>query len=88
MVDIGAPNGQSLRVGEYPDAKRFAFSGDSPGLDFCGNGRGSNTISGAFVVWELETEGDRVVRLAIDFIQRGDGRPPLRGKIRINSAFE
>jgi predicted Zn finger-like uncharacterized protein len=88
-LDIGAPNGQFLQVREYQGAKRFAFSGNSPGLDFSGKGRGSNTVAGEFVVWELELDGDRVVRLAIDFIQRSEGRgPPLSGRIRINSSLQ
>jgi S1-C subfamily serine protease len=88
MADIGAPRGQSLTVREYPDAKRFAFSDDSPGLDFRGKGRGSNKLNGEFVVWELETKGDEIVHLAIDFIQRSNGKAPLHGKIRFQSAFE
>jgi hypothetical protein len=85
---IGAPTGQSLTVGEYPNAKRFAFSGDSPGLDFYGQGRGSNKLSGEFVVWELEMKGDDIIHLAIDFTQRSNGKSPLHGKIRFHSAFE
>jgi S1-C subfamily serine protease len=88
ILSIGAPKDKTLKVGEYPNAKRFAFSDDSPGLDFMGKGRGSNMISGEFVVWELETKGDQIVKLAIDFVQRGDGKPPLKGTIRINSSFE
>lgn len=87
-VDIGSGKGEAFAVGEYQGAKRFAFSGESPGLDFSGNGRGSNMLTGAFAVWEYEVTGDKVVRLAIDFTQRSDGKPPLNGKIRFNSAFE
>jgi S1-C subfamily serine protease len=88
-LEVGAPNGQFLQVREYQGAKRFAFSGDSPGLDFSGKGRGSNRLAGEFVVWELELDGDRVVRLAIDFIQRSEERgPPLYGRIRINSSLQ
>ncbi|MBI2805716.1 MAG: trypsin-like peptidase domain-containing protein [Planctomycetes bacterium] len=86
---IGAPNGQFLQIGEYQDAKRFAFSGASPGLDFFGKGRGSNRVAGEFVVWELEFNGDQVTRLAIDFVQRSEERgPPLRGRVRVNSTLE
>jgi hypothetical protein len=63
----GAPAKQFLTVGEYPGAKRHAFSGDSPGLEFGGKGRGSNTLTGAFVVWELAVKDNKVVKLAIDF---------------------
>lgn len=87
-LQIGAPRNQTLKVGEYPNAKRFAFSGESPGLDFFGKGRGSNQLTGEFVVWEMEVNGNQVVKLAIDFVQRSDGKPPLTGKIRFNSGLE
>lgn len=88
-LDIGAPNGEFLKVGEFLNAKRFAFSGDSPGLDFNGKGRGSNRIAGEFVVWEIEVQDNQIVRLAIDFVQRSEEKgPPVQGKLRINSNFE
>jgi predicted Zn finger-like uncharacterized protein len=86
---IGAPNGQFLMVGEYTDAKRWVFSGASPGLEFSGKGRGANQINGEFVVWELEVDGNQIVRCAIDFVQRSDNRTaPLTGSLRINSNFQ
>src|SRR4029453_4673997 len=88
-IDIGAPDGQFLQVGEYQGAKRYAFSGNSPGIDFRGQGRGSNTIAGSFVVWEIEFDGNQPPRLAIDFVQRSEKvGPPLSGSLRINSTFE
>jgi hypothetical protein len=88
MVDFGAPGGQFLAVGEYDRARRFAFSDDAPGIDFHGKGRASNRIAGKFVVWELEIEGNAIVRLAIDFVQRSEEtKPPLYGAIRINSHY-
>jgi len=89
MIWIGAPRGKFLEVGEYADAKRYAFSDDSPGIDFTGNGRGSNQIVGKFAVWEIELKGNEVVRLAIDFVQHCERtQPPLYGMIRFNSNFE
>src|SRR5262249_327739 len=61
ILMIGAPKDKMLKVGEYRDAKRFAFSGESPGLDFFGKGRGSNMLTGEFAVWELEMKGDKIV---------------------------
>jgi S1-C subfamily serine protease len=88
-LNIGAPNGESLKPGEYRGAKRFAFSGAAPGLDFSGKGRGSNKIAGEFVVWELELADGRITRLAIDFVQHSEEKgPPLRGKLRFNSTLE
>jgi hypothetical protein len=88
-LEVGARAGQFLQPGEYLGAKRYAFSGNAPGLDFFGQGRVNNTLAGEFVVWELEMNGDQVVRLAIDFVQRSEGKgQPLNGKVRINSTFQ
>jgi hypothetical protein len=85
---FGAGQGRNLGVGEYRDAKRQPFSGESPGIEFSGNGRGCNMISGEFRVWELETRGNAVVRVAVDFVQRCEGKmPPLVGMLRYNSTF-
>jgi len=88
-LDVGAPRGQFLQTGEYRDAKRFTSGGESPGLSFSGKGRGSNTLSGEFVVWELEVADGQITRLAVDFVQRSEGKgAPLTGKLRFNSNFE
>jgi hypothetical protein len=92
MCEIGAPKDKLLKVGEYTDAQRYSFSGDSPGLEFSGKGRGVNKLTGEFAVWELEFKGDQVTKLAIDFVQRatvGKGKEAsLTGKLRFNSSFE
>jgi|GEM_PF-1589230 len=89
-VQIGAPRGQFLAKKEYQGAKRYAFSDTAPGLDVTGPGRGSGTVFGAFVVWELEMQGNNITRLAIDFVQRSERptNPPLTGKIRWNSKLQ
>jgi hypothetical protein len=85
---FGAPPGQSLQAGEYLDAKRHPFAGDSPGIEFTGFGRGCNEISGKFRVWEFEMKGTEISRLAIDFIQRCEkNKPPLYGSIRFKSTY-
>jgi hypothetical protein len=87
-LNLGGPGNRFLEVGEYEGAKRFPFSGDAPGLEFFGKGRGANKLSGKFVVWEIEVKGNQVVRLAVDFIQRcEETMPPLYGSLRINSSF-
>lgn len=94
MVDgwhlaVAAPDKQALGVGEYPDATRFPFNRTSPGLSFSGKGRGLNTLTGAFAIWELEISNGKVTKLAIDFEQEAaPGKPKLTGKVRINSDFE
>ena len=85
---FGGPGKTFLTAREYHDAKRLPFSGESPGIEIMGNGRGCNTIAGQFVVWELATKGNEVVRVAIDFVRRCDGKgPPFYGKVRMNSNF-
>lgn len=79
----------ALKVEKYENAKRFGAHGDSPGLDFMGNGWGSSQAGGRFVVWELEEKDGQVIRLAIDFIRRSETREPgLVGMLRINSTLE
>jgi hypothetical protein len=88
-VEFGAPRGLPLEANHYPNAKRFGFHDDSPGIDFSGQGMGFNRIKGSFVVWEIETREGRVTKLAIDFIQFGEERPPpLTGSVRFNSSLE
>jgi hypothetical protein len=85
---FGGPSNQFLEAKEYLDAKRHGFSGEAPGLAISGNGRGANMIDGKFAVWEFAFKNNEVLRLAIDFSQQSDSKPPaFYGKIRINSNF-
>ena len=79
-LNLSAGQNRTLDVGEYRDAKRQPFSGESPGIEFSGNCRGSNTLSGEFRIWELEMKGDQVIRLAVDFVPavRGEDAPARR----------
>ncbi len=47
-LNLLASQNRTLDVGEYREAKRQPFCGESPGIEFSGNGRGSNTLSGEF----------------------------------------
>lgn len=90
-LTISAPKGETLEAKEYPKAMRAAFAEKGlAGLDFSGDGRGSNTLSGRFVVWEIEMDNTTLKSLAVDFIQHSEGKTdtPLVGSIRINSKFE
>ena len=84
------PHGQSLAVGHYDGAIRFPFNENAPGMDITGHGRGSNTVAGSFVIWELEFEGNNVKKLAIDFIFHSENEraPPIYGMLRYNSSLE
>jgi hypothetical protein len=88
-IEFAAPRGGTLQVGNYPGARRYPFHDEAPGIAFGGNGRGCNEIAGHFVVWELEVQGNRVVRLAIDFVQHCErAGPPLTGSVRFNSSLQ
>jgi len=88
-LEIAPPEKGKLKVGEYTGAKRYAFNDDAPGLNFSGMGRGANDIAGKFVIWELETKGETVTKLAVDFYQLSEGKgPPLYGALRFNSSLK
>ena len=75
-------------MGAYENAVRAPFHGNQPGLELSGSGRGCNTLSGRFVVLELQTDAQGVLtRLAVDFEQHCEGpqAPPLFGSLRVNS---
>lgn len=85
-LNLSGPGDEALQIREYRQAKRFPFNKQEPGLDFSGDGRGNNTLTGEFRVWEIEMEGDNVRRLAVDFVQRSG--PPLFGVLRFNSTLQ
>jgi hypothetical protein len=87
-LDFAAPLGQSLRVGDYDGATRFPFQADTrPGLDVSGHGRGCNTLTGRFRVYEVQFDGaGKVISFAADFEQHCEGgASALFGAIRYNS---
>jgi hypothetical protein len=81
------PNGAPLAVGNYPNAARDPFNGDSPGLDIDRKGFGCNTVCGSFQIseWETDTNGN-LLQLAMTFTQYCECFPaPLTGEIRYQS---
>ena len=88
-IEFAPGKGKNLQPGEYLGARRFPFNDESPGINFSGNGRGCNTIAGLFRVWEIEVQGDQVIRLAVDFVQYCEEKgPPLYGMLRFNSKYQ
>jgi len=72
-----------LTVGVYENAFRFPFNDPLPGLDFSGNGRGCNTLTGRFRIFDIEIVNTQVTRLIADFEQHCEGgSSALRGSIR------
>jgi hypothetical protein len=86
-VDIAAPQGQPLAVGSYTGAVRYPFNPPGSGLSISGDGRGCNTLTGAFDVNELSyaPTGELLVFDAT-FEQHCEGGPAaLFGRIRIEN---
>jgi len=86
-MDLKAPAGQQLAVGNYPEATRAPFSGAGAGIDIGGNGRGCNTIEGSFVVADVAFGPHGYVeRLDATFEQHCEGGDPaLRGRVVIGN---
>jgi hypothetical protein len=91
-LDFAAPDNVELTVGLYTGATRFPFQqiyGSGPGLSFTGNGRGDNTLRGAFNILDVSYAPDgTVLTFAADFIQFDEGNESWwsAGAIRYNYA--
>jgi hypothetical protein len=57
-LNLTAPTDAQLTVGVYSNAARFPDEGSSGGLDFYGNGRGNNSLTGSFTIWEFSHAED------------------------------
>jgi hypothetical protein len=86
-MELRAPLGTKLAVGDYPEATRAPFSGAGAGIDIGGNGRGCNTIKGSFVVADVAFGPHGYVeRLDATFEQHCEGREDaLRGRVVIGN---
>lgn len=88
QVVFDAPDGGSLAPGLYDLATRYPFNASGePGLAVSGSGRGCNTLSGWFLIRQIEWKPDGTPsRLAADFHQRCDSATAaLRGSVHVNS---
>jgi len=83
-ADFEAPASDILAPGLYRHAARYPFNDDAPGLDFTGNGRGCNEITGSFRVLRARFgPGGALRSFAVRFTQRCDGgKGVLRGDLR------
>jgi hypothetical protein len=77
---FGAPSRRFLEVGGYGGAG--GADGPNPVSPYMTPG-GGRRFRGEFVVWECEVRGQRIIRLAIDFIGGG-----CFGSLRVNSLFQ
>lgn len=89
FLDFAAANEALLSAGIYLDAMRFPFQDPGhPGLNVSGNGRGSNTLTGQFTVFDVNFSGSTVTRFAAAFEQHSEGNTPaLIGWVMFNSTF-
>jgi hypothetical protein len=87
-LDLVPIAGTLLLPGNYPSAQRWPFqSPKRPGLDISGDGRGCNTLSGKFTVYEATFDsGGNATAFAADAEQHCEGAvPALHVRVRINS---
>ncbi len=83
--DFEAPSGDVLAPGTTFDATRYPFNGNGAGMDWSGNGRGCNTITGTFTVNKIAVslDGTSMKYVSLDFVQHCEGgTAALHGKIR------
>jgi hypothetical protein len=75
------------QVGYYDDVTRWPFMGNGAGLDLTGHGRGNNTLSGFFEVYEAVYDGGRLISFAADFTLYEEQNPSKWniGSVRYNS---
>ena len=87
-LDLQQAGGGLLKVGEYKNAVRYPFNSNVNGINFSGSGRGCNTLTGSFKVYDVayDTAG-QLLRLSADFTQHCEGgQPALNGRVRYHSA--
>jgi hypothetical protein len=81
--------GATLTPGNYPSAQRWPFqSPKRPGLSISGDGRGCNSLTGRFTVYEATFDSaGQIFAFAADAEQHCEGAAPaLRARVRINSS--
>jgi hypothetical protein len=87
-LNLAAANNVLLQPGAHEDAQRWPFhAAGHPGLDFSGDGRGCNSLTGRFDVLELVRDAAGIItQLAANFEQHCEGGlPALFGQVRYNS---
>ena len=84
-IDMKAPNGERIEVGDYLRATRYPFNSPGvPGLDVTGDHRGCNESNGHFKVQEaVYNISGGLDRFRATFQQYCDGGPPLTGEVRL-----
>lgn len=71
-----------LEAGYYGDLQRYPFHNPAKGgLNWSGEGRGCNTLTGWFVIDNLTYDGNTLTAIDLRFEQHCDGGPALNGEI-------
>jgi hypothetical protein len=86
--DTAVPSGKAYRPGVYRNAVRFPFQGATvPGLDLEGDGRGCNTLTGQFTVYQVQFDTAGNPTMAdITFTQHCEGGSSAsRGEFLLNA---
>ncbi len=89
-IDICSPTLLALTPGTYQNAERYGFTAAGrPGLNFHGNGRGNNTLTGSFTIQEISflPNLNKIDKLALDLVQYDNGNTASWNRIsfRFNS---
>jgi len=91
VLNLTAPFGHQLTSGFYGDARRTPTrDGIQAGLDFYGNHRGNNRLTGFFNVLDIAYDPAGLLQtFAVDFTQFGEGLMSRRidGHLRYNSSI-
>jgi hypothetical protein len=81
--------GIPIQPGYYPDAQRADFAAPGhPGLDVTLDGRGSNTLTGAFTIYDVTFSADlqQITSFSATFEQHSEGAAPaLFGSFAFNA---
>jgi uncharacterized repeat protein (TIGR01451 family) len=86
-LDFAAPFNAPLIPGVYNNATRYPFEASNvPGLNVDGEGRGSNTLTGSFIVLQSSYgTGGQVLSFDATFVQHSEGATPaLTGEMKYN----
>lgn len=89
-LNLRSPTNTPLTVGSYENVQRAPFApAGVPGLEFTGNGRGCNTVTGRFDVLDAAHDASgNIQKMAVNFEQHCEGgTSALFGQLRYNSAL-
>ena len=84
LAMFSGPASVPLRPGAYEGATRAPFNSATPGLSISGRGRGCNSLSGRFVIHDIDLQNNRVNRFHASWTQRcGNDAGLLSGEVRL-----